>query len=84
MRDNEMLKLNINKITKRIIIATFILISSLFLLPHYYTYATDSSDVVETTFFGNLQDDGQGCGIYTVLNLVVDILSIGIGIVGVI
>ena len=44
----------------------------------------DDDNIVETTFFGNLKDDGKGCGIYTVLNLVVDILSMGIGIVGVI
>lgn len=47
-------------------------------------FAADSSTVVETTFFGNLKDDGQGCGVFSILNLVVDILSIGIGIVGVI
>lgn len=44
----------------------------------------DDDNVVETTFFGNLKDDGKGCGVYTILNLVVDILSIGIGIVAVI
>ena len=84
MRGDKMLNLKINKTTKRILIVTLILISSLFFFPHYHVYATDSSNVVETTFFGNLQDDGQGCGIYTILNLIVDILSIGIGIVGVI
>ena len=48
-------------------------------------FAAETSDnITETTFFGNLKDDGQGCGIFTVLNLVVDILSIGIGILGVI
>ena len=46
--------------------------------------ATDSTTIVETSFFGNLQDDGKGCGVYTVLNLVVDILTIGAGILGVI
>ena len=55
------------------------------LLPVVNVFATDSSaDIAETTFFGNLKDDGQGCGVYTVLNLVVEILSIGIGILGVI
>lgn len=42
------------------------------------TFAVDN--VVETTFFGNLQDDGEGCGVFTILNSVVDILSIGVGI----
>ena len=41
-------------------------------------------NVVETIFFGNLKDDGEGCGVYTILNSVVDILSIGIGILAVI
>ena len=44
----------------------------------------DSNNIVETTFFGNVKDDGSGCGVYTVLNLVIDILSIGVGILGVI
>ena len=47
-------------------------------------FAADSSSIVETTFFGNLQDDGEGCGVFRVLNLTVDILSIGIGILGVV
>lgn len=45
-------------------------------------FAVDN--VVETTFFGNMKDDGNGCGVYTILNSVVDILSIGIGILAVI
>lgn len=44
----------------------------------------DNPSVVETTFFGNLQDDDKGCGVYTILNQVIDIMSMGIGIVGVI
>ena len=44
----------------------------------------DSSSVVETNFFGNIKDDSEGCGIYTILNLVVDILSIGIILLAVI
>ena len=44
--------------------------------------ATDG--IVETTFFGNLKDDGSGCGVYTILNLVIDILSIGVGILAII
>ena len=63
-------------------IALSITILNLMVCP---TFAADSaSDVVETTFFGNIDDDGSGCGIYTVINLIVDIMSIGIGILGVI
>ena len=35
---------------------------------------------VDTNFFGTLQDDSEGCGVYTVLDLVMTILTIGIGI----
>ena len=38
----------------------------------------DSSNIVETNFFGNIKDDDNGCGVYTILNLVIDILSMGI------
>ena len=43
-----------------------------------------SSRTVETTFFGEVTDDGKGCGVYTVLNLILDIMSIGVGILGVV
>lgn len=47
------------------------------------TFAADSiDDITETTFFGNLKDDGEGCGVYTILNLIVDILTYGIAIAG--
>jgi hypothetical protein len=46
------------------------------------TFAVDN--IVETTFFGNLEDNGGGCGVYTILNTVVDILSIGVGILAII
>ena len=44
----------------------------------------DSSNIVETNFFGNIKDDDNGCGVYTILNLVIDILSIGIGLLAII
>ena len=45
-------------------------------------YAADN--VVETNFFGNIQDDDEGCGMFMIANFVVDILSMGVVIVGVI
>ena len=54
-----------------------------FLFSHT-TFAEGSESIVETTFFGNVQDDGKGCGVFMILNLVVDILAGGIGIVGII
>ncbi len=44
----------------------------------------DSSNIVETNFFGNIKDDDNGCGVYTILNLVINILSIGIGLLAII
>ena len=55
-----------------------------FILLNNNSFATESSDVVETNFFGNFEDDGNGCGVYTILNLVIDILSMGVAILGVI
>lgn len=75
------------RIRLRNLIAIAILIC-LFLVPFVSNCAfaeeESSKDIVETTFFGNLKDDGKGCGVYTVLNTAIDILSIGIGILGVI
>lgn len=68
---------------KRVLIGCIIAISFTLFTSHP-TFATDSSNVVETTFFGNINDEGDGCGVFTILNLVVDILSIGVGILGVI
>ena len=45
-------------------------------------YAADN--IVETNYFGNIQDDDEGCGIFMIMNLVIDILSMGVVIAGVI
>lgn len=37
-------------------------------------------DVIKTTFFGDIVDDGKGCGVFMILNLIVDILTYGIAI----
>ena len=42
--------------------------------------ASDTADVTETTFFGNVEDDGKGCGVYMILTQVLDILTFGVGI----
>ena len=57
-----------------------------FIFPNY-TFAdgeVTAEQVTETIFFGNMKDDGKGCGVFTILNLILEILSIGIGILGVI
>ena len=38
---------------------------------------------VDTTFFGTIQDDKEGCGVYTVLQFIIDLLTIGIGVAAV-
>lgn len=45
-------------------------------------FANDGS--VDTTFFGNIKDDGNGCGVYMVLNYAIDFLAFGVGIAAVI
>lgn len=35
---------------------------------------------IETNLFGTVTDDGNGCGVYTVLNLILTVLTFGVGI----
>lgn len=69
-----------NKYLKRFVILSLPFITTTI----FATQVFAIDNVVETTFFGNLKDDGEGCGVYTILNSVVDILSIGIGILAII
>ena len=46
----------------------------------YIPSASTYNGIVRTNFFGTIQDDGEGCGVYTVLDLIMTILTIGIGI----
>lgn len=73
-----------NKYRKVIAVLVPVLVLVLAFCTTINVFAEDSSSIVETTFFGNLKDDGKGCGVYTILNLVIDILSMGVGILGVI
>ena len=43
----------------------------------------ENETTVDTTFFGNLKDDGKGCGVYTLITFVIDILTWGVGIAAV-
>ena len=47
-------------------------------------FAAESDNAVGTSFFGDMKDDGNGCGVYTILNTGLDILSFGIGIAAII
>ena len=61
------------------LVALLLLISLLIIHP---VLAADSStkNVTETIFFGNVKDDDSACGVFTILNTVVDVFSIGVGI----
>ena len=45
-------------------------------IPSVSTY----DGVVETSLFGTIQDDKEGCGVYTTLDFIMTMLTIGIGI----
>ena len=44
----------------------------------------NGGNTVQTTFFGEVTDDGKGCGVFMILNVVIEVLSIGVGILGVV
>ena len=39
---------------------------------------------VKTSFFGTVKEDGSGCGVFTIINFVINVLTIGIVIIAVI
>lgn len=45
---------------------------------------SDDYGVIHTVFFGDIIDNGKGCGVFTALNLVLDILSGAVGAVAII
>ena len=57
-----------------------LLVASLVVVFPVMAADADSSSITETVFFGNLKDDGSGCGVYTILNTVLDFMTMGIGI----
>lgn len=67
-----------------VMLAAFVFVANLFIISNAFAEETSSNQIVETTLLGNLKDDGKGCGVYTILNLVIDVFSMGVGILGVI
>ena len=70
-----------NKASKRRFVYVFL---CLFLI---FSFAINTCSVfanegnsVDTIFFGNLKDDGKGCGFFMVLNYIIDFLTFGVGI----
>ena len=72
------------KNSKKVVFAVVVAAVLFGIFLNYPVFAENSRDIVETNLFGNIKDDGTGCGVFTVLNLVVDILSMGVGVLGVI
>ena len=64
--------------------AIFVSIFSMPLSAHAASSQSTYDNSVSTTFFGDIQDDGEGCGVYMILNLILDILTYGIGIAAII
>lgn len=48
------------------------------------TCSSEFAKVVKTTFFGDVEDDGEGCSIYIVTNLILDIITSATGILAVV
>ena len=49
--------------------------------PHTYPIPESKYDgSVDTNFFGHIQDDNKGCGVFMILNYIIDILTFGIAV----
>ncbi len=66
-----------------VILITLLIVSFSIVFPVFAT-DTESSNITETMFFGNYRDDGSACGVFSIVNIIVDILSIGIGVLALI
>lgn len=73
-----------HKHLKLVILTICLLALSLVVFQPVLALDSSSSNITETVYFGNLKEDGSGCGVFTILNLVIDIISIGVGILAVI
>ena len=63
-----------------VLAASMLTLNLLFFHPVF----ASSNGIIETNFWGAIQDNGTGCGIYLVLNLILDILTFGAAIAAVI
>ncbi len=70
-----------NKLRKLLFVVSLVVVIS-FIIPNQLVFASDG--IVETNFFGNIEDDNEGCGVFMIINSVIDILSMGVAILGVI
>lgn len=68
-------------VLKKIFVISFILL--FFACPFFIpANPVSASDSVETIFFGELESDKEGCEVFTILNLILDVLSYGVVIAG--
>lgn len=65
------------------LVATVVLITASFFVTNS-ALAANSCGGVETSIIECEDDDGKGSGIFHILNLVVDIMTIGVGVLGVV
>ena len=70
-----------NKLRKLLFVVSLVVVIS-FIIHNQLVFASDG--IVETNFFGNVEDDNEGCGVFMIINSVIDILSMGVAILGVI
>ena len=47
-------------------------------------YQSNYDGTVDTNFFGTVKEDGSGCGVFMITNLIVEILTYGVAIISVI
>lgn len=58
-------------------ILSIVLLLTFLIAPHVF-----ASDVVENNILEDIKDDGEGCGVYMILNFIIEIITYGIAIAG--
>lgn len=70
--------------TRKIVVTAGLVFAVVFgFISNGFVYAAEGN-TVDTIFWGNLEDGGTGCGVFIILNDVVDFLTYGVGITAVI
>ena len=69
-----------HKYFKQVTLVALLLLTSLLIIHPVLAADSSTKNVTETIFFGNVKDDDSACGVFTILNTVVDVFSIGVGI----
>lgn len=73
----------ITKHTKSLfIISSLVIVFSVVFLTSPSVFAACAEDSVETNFFGCVEDNGEGCGVWIAINLILTVLTFGVAIAG--